>query len=336
MRLKTLTLGFSFLICAITTMTANAGEIGHFVPGVANIRDLSVPPPGLYGVIYNYIYATTRLNDAKGNQVSSVLIAGRPINVGVDVNVYALAPTFIWSAKKKVLGAQYAAFFSPTFSNASINGMLSGATGVGRNPSAGQFNIGDIFVEPVFLGWSGKKYHVSYGYGFYIPSGKYKTTTVTLPVVGSVTAEAPDNIGLGFWTHQNQGALYLYPWADQRLAIQNALTWEIHGNKRKFDLHPGQNLTWNWGVSQFLPLKKDKTVLMEVGPAGYSSLQVSDDSGTNAKNPSVHDRVHAAGLQVGVTSVKRVMALNFHWFHEYSAVDRFQGTAMSFNFTVKF
>jgi hypothetical protein len=107
-------------------------------------------------------------------------------------------------------------------------------------------------------------------------SGKYKTTTVNLPVVSLVKGEAADNIGLGFWTQQNQGAPYLYPWADQRMAVQNALTWELHREKRDFDLTPGRNLTWNWGVSQFLPLKKDKTVLLEVGPSGYGSFQLSE------------------------------------------------------------
>jgi hypothetical protein len=335
MRRKTLVLGSVILVGIMMTMTAYSGEIGHFVPGVVNIRDLVVPPAGFYGVIYNYGYSTSRLNDANGNKRSSVTIGGHPFDIGVDVNAYALAPTFIWSAKKKVIGAQYAAYVSPTFSNSSINGLISSATGAGRSASTGQFNIGDILVEPVWLGWSGKHYHVSYGYGFYIPSGKYKTTTVTLPAVGSVTAEAVDNIGLGFWTHQNQGALYLYPWKDQRMAVQNSLTWEIHGNKRKFDLTPGQNLTWNWGVSQYLPLKKD-SLLLEVGPAGYSSFQVSDDSGMDAKNPGLHDRLHAAGLQVGVTSVKWVMSMNFHWFHEFSSVDRFQGNAMGLNFTFKF
>jgi len=39
---------------------------------------------------------------------------------------------------------------------------------------------------------------------------------------------------------------------------------------------------------------------------------------------------------VGVTSVKRVMVLNFHWFQEYSATDRFQGRSIGLNFTFKF
>jgi len=336
MRRKTLKLGSVILIAAITTVTAYAAEIGHFVAGVPSIRDLAVPPPGLYGVVYNYGYSTNRVNDANGNKISSVTIGGRAYGINVDISAYALAPAFIWVAKKKVLGGHYGAYFSPTLSNNNINAALSGASEIGRSASAGQFNVGDIFVQPLWLGWTGKNYDISYGYGFYIPSGKYKTTTVTLPVVGNVKAEAADNVGLGFWTNQNQGALYLYPWADRRMAVQSALTWEIHRKKRNFNLTPGQNLTWNWGVSQFLPLKKDKTVLMEVGPAGYSSFQVSNDSGADASIPGVRDRVHAAGVQVGVTSLKRIMVLNFHWFHEFSAVDRFQGTAIGLNFTMKF
>jgi hypothetical protein len=341
MRRKTLAIGSVILIAASMAMTATAGEIGHFVPGVANIRDLAVPAPGFYGVVYNYGYSTTRLNDANGDKANSVTIGGGAgpgvtLGLNVDVSAYALAPTFIWVAKPKVLGGHYGAYLSPSFSNNSINGALSTETGVGRSVSTGQFNIGDIFVQPLWLGWGGKHYDISYGYGFYIPAGKYKTTVVNLPVVGNVKAEAANNVGLGFWTNQNQGAVYLYPWADRRMAVQNAFTWEIHGNKRGFDLTPGQDLTWNWGVSQFLPLKKDQSVLAEIGPAGYSSFQVSNDSGMDAKNPSVHDRVHAMGVQVGVTAVKRVMALNFHWFHEFSAVDRFQGTAIGGSFTVKF
>jgi hypothetical protein len=341
MKRRTFALGSVILIAAITAVTASAGEIGHFVAGVPNIRDLALPAPGFYGVVYNYGYMTTRVNDANGNKLSSVTIGGGigpgvTLGVNVDISAYALAPAFIWVAKPKVLGGHYGAYFSPSFSNNSINGTLSSIDGAGRSVATGQFNIGDIFVQPLWLGWTGKKYDISYGYGFYIPAGKYKTTTVTLPVVGAVRTEAADNVGLGFWTNQNQGAIYLYPWADRRMAVQNAFTWEIHQKKRGFDLTPGQDLTWNWGVSQYLPLKKDQSLLAEVGPAGYSSFQVSNDTGTDAKNPSVHDHVHAAGVQLGVTSPKRIMVLNFHWFHEFSAVDRFQGTAIGVNFTMKF
>jgi hypothetical protein len=332
-------LGVAILMGAMMTTTAVAGEIGHFVPGVANIRDYAVPEPGFYGAVYNYSYRTQRLNDAGGSKISSVTLGPGPgvtLSLGVDVKVYALAPTFIWATPKKVLGARYAALVTPTFTNASLNGLISIANQSGQKVSAGQFNVGDTYVQPVWLGWAGKHYDAAYSYGFYIPSGKYKIATVNVPLAGPVRLAAADNTGLGFWTNQNQGSLYIYPWADKRMAIQNSLTWEIHRKKRGFDLTPGQTLTYNWGLSQFVPLKKDLSLLAEVGPAGYNTFQVSNDGGREARNPTVHDRVSAAGVQVGLTLPKRSMVLNFHWFHEYSAVDRFQGNALGLNFVAKF
>jgi hypothetical protein len=87
--------------------------------------------------------------------------------------------------------------------------------------------------------------------------------------------------------------------------------------------------------SQYLPLKKDQSLLAEIGPAGYGSFQVSDDAGRNARDPGVHDKVCAAGIRVGITVPKRMMVLNFHWFHEFSAVDRFKGTALGLSFVAR-
>ena len=36
--------------CAVPA-TSRAAEIGHYVPGLVNIRDLYVPDPGFYGVV---------------------------------------------------------------------------------------------------------------------------------------------------------------------------------------------------------------------------------------------------------------------------------------------
>lgn len=325
MKRRTLTIASVIVIARFATTAGYASEIGHFAPGVANIRDFVVPDPGLYGAIYNYGYMSNRINDANGNTVESM-------SLDADLNVYALAPTVLWGSKVRVLGGRYGAYFTQSLSNTSVNGTLSNLTISAKQPSdtGTQFGIGDTFVQPLWLGWSGKRYDISYGYSFYIPSGRYHTEMMTTPV-GPVRVESPDNVGFGFWTNQNQGAVYLYPWADKRMAIQNMLTWEIHGKKRGFDLIPGQNLSWNWGVSQYLQLKKDNSLLLEVGPAGYSSWQVSDDTGSAALNPSVHDYVHAVGIQVAVASVKRNVLLSFHYMNEFSSVDRFQGQCLGLN-----
>ena len=52
--------------------------------------------------------------------------------------------------------------------------------------------------------------------------------------------------------------------------------------------------------------------------------------------PGVPDAVDAAGLQVGLTHVPGKWALNFHYFYEFDAEDRFQGQSIGLNFGIKF
>jgi hypothetical protein len=326
---------------ALLTRTTYGGEIGHYVPGLPNIRDFAMPEPGLYGVLYNSFYTSDRLNDGNGNKISSITIAPRggpgvTLSVDVDVDVYALAPTLIWVSPWKLLGAKYGAYISPSFANASVGASLATQTGRGVDAETSQFAVGDLFVQPLWLGWALTHWDVAFGYGVYAPTGKYDTETVTLPRGATVTTTAADNIGLGFWTHQLQGAVTWYPWAHKATAVVTVLTYEIHGDKEDFDLTPGQNLTWNWGISQFLPLHKDHKLLLEVGLTGYSSWQITDDSGRDARNPSVHDEVHAVGGQLGLTYVPWIASLNVRYFGEFAAQDRFQGHVIGLSVAKKF
>jgi hypothetical protein len=328
-------------VTVLTITCAEAGEIGHYAGGFLNIRDFFVPDPGVYGGVYNYFYTTDRLNDRNGNRVRSVTVkpgGGPGVTLGVDVKVdmYVLAPTLIYVTDIKPLGIKYGALLSANFANASLEGALSTVTSEGGNASESSFNVGDTFVQPVWLGKTLDHWDFALAYGFYAPTGKYDTETVTLPGGTSIKAESPDNIGFGFWTHQLQGAGAWHPWADKRLAVTAALTYEINDKKDGFDLTPGQNLTFNWGISQFLPLRKDNALLLEVGPAGYDTWQITDDSGSAAVNPNVHDEVHAAGGQLSLVYLPWHTALTSHGFGEFAAEDRFQGGSFGVSITKKF
>jgi len=317
---------------------ADAGEIGHFVPGVPSIRDFVVPEPGFYAVLYNYRYTTDRFNDADGDKLRSRTVGplgGITVDVDVNVDVYALAPTFIWVSDCTVLGANYAAYISPSFADASVGASLNSQSGRGIDAKTSQFSAGDPFVQPLWLGWRQPNWDFALGYGFYVPVGRYDTETVTLPVVGEFKTTAADNIGLGFWTHQVQGAVSWYPWQDRRMAVSAALTYERHSEKKGFDVTPGDNMSLNWGISQYLPLNKDQTLLAEFGVTGYSSWQVTDDSGKDARQPDVRDEVHAAGVQLGLSHVPWNAALNLVYLNEFAAKDRFQGQSLAVNFALK-
>ena len=185
-------------------LNAHAAEIGHYNGGVMNIRDYLVPDPGIYGAVYNYFYTTDQINDSHGDKIKSITInsprGGPGVTVGVDVNVdmYALAPTLMWVRDIKPLGLKYGALITPSFVNANLDAALATATGRGRKASSGTFGVGDLFVQPVWLGKTTPHWDVALAYGFYAPVGTYDTDTVTLRGIGPVTVESSDNLGYGF------------------------------------------------------------------------------------------------------------------------------------------
>jgi hypothetical protein len=347
--MKRITAAGSFALALLAAAPTGA-EIGHFVPGLLSIRDYLLPAdPGVYGIAYNYYYDTDRRNDDDGDKIRSLVATFNPgpgpgvqvpIGVGVDLDLYALAPALVWVSDWKVLGARYGAYVAPSFANASVEAALSIGRRFGRDAENASFALGDLGVQPVWLGWGGKHWDVSAGYAFYAPVGKYDTDTrsvqlALLPLGFEVEIEDPDNIGYGFWTHQFQAAAAWYPFENKGTAVVGVATYEYHSEKENFDLQPGENLTLNWGISQYVPLTSDQHLLLEIGPAGWNGWQVHADSGSDAFDTE-RDRTHAAGGQLGVTYVPWFLAVNFHGFYEYETRSRFQGYSLGLNVGKKF
>jgi hypothetical protein len=321
-------------------LTASAAEIGHYAGGFMNIRDYFLPPPGVYGALYTYYYTTSRLNDRDGDEIDSVTVVppnGTPVTLDVelDVDMLIMSPGVIWVPNITVLGARYGVFATIPIANSSLNTAVSTASGRGGDVEAGDFNIGDMFIQPLWLNWSRKHWDATFVYGVYIPTGRYDTETFDLPGGQTVEAEDPDNIGFGFWTHQFQSAAAWYPKEDRSTAVMAALTFEMNSNKEDFDVRPGNVLSLNYGVSHVLPLKKDHTWLMELGLAGYDQWQVSTDHGDDVINDTL-DEVHAIGGQLGVMYLPWHLSINSHYFYEYKAEDRTQGQVVGISFAKKF
>jgi hypothetical protein len=320
---------------------AQAGEIGHFNGGIMDIRDYFLPAdPGIYGVVYNYYYFTDRLNNRNGDKVSSVTVPtpGGPVdvNVGVNLHMYAVIPAIIWVSPCDILGAKYGGYIAPSFANNSLEADLSIANGAGGSINhSSSIGVGDLYVQPLWLDWAEHHWDISLAYGFYAPVGRYDTRTVALPGGADVTVESRNNIGLGFWTQQAQAGLAWYPMTNKATAVTAVGTYEYNSEKRDLEVRPGQMLTLNWGISQFLPLNKSHELLLEAGPAGYDSWQITDTTGGAAAGGS-RSRVHAVGGQLGLTYVPWDAFLTVHGFYEYAASSRFQGASIGINLGIKF
>jgi hypothetical protein len=292
---------------------ARAGELGHFAPGVLNIRDFLVPDPGFYYIQYFVWYNADTFRDRHGDKANSINAGPVTLNVDTEVDSLILAPAFVWVSPWKFLGARYAAQIVPTFGNTSVQAALRTETGFGEDVDESQFGVGDLYVKPVWLGWDGTHYSVAAGYGFYAPVGKYDNGDA-------------DNIGLGFWTHEFQVATAWYPWESRGTAVTLAGTYEIHSEIDDVNITPGDRVSLNWGISQYLPLNKANSLLLEVGALGYSQWQVEKDSGSDVDtrfNPK--DQVHAAGGQIGLLYAPWNAFVQFHGLQEFGAEARFEG-----------
>lgn len=333
-----------FVIAAISSAVftvAQSADIGHYSGGGLNIRDYFVPEqPGIYGALYNYYYITDRLNDGNGDKISSLNIntPSGPVKLGLKVNLdmYMLSPAIIWVSPCKILGARYGAYIAPSFANLSLDAELTIADEVAGRINDSNFGLGDLFVQPVWLDWTEEHWDYSLGYGFYAPVGRYGIHTAVLPGGATRGLESSDNIGLGFWAQRVQGGIAWYPTTNQATAVTAALTYEYNGKKKDLEVKPGQMLTLNWGVSQYLPLCQNHKLLLEVGPAGYDTWQITDSTGGDAVAPNLRSQVHAVGGQIGITYVPWKASLNVHGFYEYAAIARFQGASLGLNMSFKF
>jgi hypothetical protein len=309
------TRGFILLVFIVVCITSHvsAGELGHYMPGVASIRDFVVPQvPGFYYAQYNLYYTTDTYKDRNGDSADSITIGPVNLNVESDVDAIGIQPTFIWATDWKLLGATYAPYIGVPIVNTSVQAALSTETRFG-SVDEDQWGLGDIYIKPLWLGWNTKHFGVSVGYGIYAPTGRYDDGDV-------------DNTGLGFWTHEFQGGVTWYPWEHQGTALMVNGIYEIHGEKDGADITPGERFSLEWGVSQYLPLNKEGTLLVELGISGYSQWQVDDDSGSDVIDAlKVKDEIHGIGGQIGLASVPWNASLTVRYVSEYDAEARYEG-----------
>ena len=296
-----------------------AGELGHYVPSLFNVRDLVMPAKGVYGALYGLHYMSDDLMDANGDEIRSVTIGRRTLSIDVDLDLYSLVPAVLWNTGFKILGADYGLIATLPFGGPSVQAALALGPELGVEADEGAFGLQDLLIQPLWLGWHWPSADLNAAFAFYAPSGKF-------------TQGDPDNLGLGFWTFQFQlgGAYYFLKRAT---ALVMALTYEIHTNKEDVDIQPGSNLSLNYGVSQFLPAGPG---LLEVGILGYSQWQVTDDDGADARNPDVHDQVHAIGAQLGYALPKWRLGFAMKYLYEYYAEDRFRGQALTWSVGYQF
>lgn len=275
---------------------AAAQETGHYPPGVEGIKAATVPGPGQYLKWYNLYYEANTLKDRNGDSV--------PVNFSADV--FATAPRFIWITDTKILGADYGfdALVPILHSDVQIPG-----AGIGGRETA----FGDLYIEPLLLGWHGDQYDVGAAAGFWAPTGDFDR--------GS-----PASAGKGYWTGMFTLGSTLYLDAEKTWSVSALGRYELNSRKQHVDIRPGDLFHIEWGVAKTI----DK--VWDVGVSGYCNWQLTDDRGSAVTyDRNIHDQFYSVGPEVNYFHAPLGMAFQLRYQWEFAARDRPQGRNLVFN-----
>ena len=288
---------FSAILLIATAGTLPAQqETSHYPPGVEGIKAATVPGPGQYLKWYNIYYEADRLNDRNGNSLP----------IGFDVDVFATAPRFIWITETKFLGADYGfdILVPLIYTDIELTGL-----GIGNSHTG----VGDIYVEPLLLGWHGDYYDIGAAAGFWAPTGDFD--------VGN-----PANAGKDFWTGMFTLGSTLYLDEEKTWSVSALGRYETNSRRSQIDIRPGDDFHIEWGIAKTF----DK--VWDVGVSGYCHWQVTDDRGAAVTyDASVHDRFFSIGPEVNYFYEPLGMQFQLRYQFEFAARDRPEGRNLVFN-----
>jgi len=194
-----------------------AQYLGLNLRGDVGLKSGSQPGPGYYFVMplfYQQDYTSVR--GPNGNEFPG----------GFNARQSFFIPAFAVTTKFKVAGANYGFSVVAPIVNQRLDVAIAG---VGAQKGAG-YNFGDMYVQPVNLGWTTKRADFLAGYGFYAPVG-----------VGSRS--------LNMWGHELTAGTTVYFDDAKKWHAAGRIFYEIHHQRSTDQIRPGDFLTLAWRMS---------------------------------------------------------------------------------------
>ena len=300
MRMKIL---LATLIPLLCPMVSNAQLAGFNASGDMGLMAGTQGPPGFYAIAGFLDYSSDTARNKNGDEVPEVFRA--------DINAKAGVFGLVWVSEKKILGGNYSASIWPSVTN---NALEFPILARGYNVSAG---LGDLYIQPMSIGWHTKRADFIAGVGLYAPTGEWDI-------------DGEENRGLGMWGFELYGATTLY--------LDRAKTWnfaafaayETHSKKEGTDVRVGDILTLEGGLG-----KSFKQGMINVGLTYYAQWKVThDDFGLDIDLPDGpligKHQVYGYGPEVSIplASKKKLYGfLNLRYMWETGARTMLEGNA---------
>jgi hypothetical protein len=196
--------------------------------------------PGAYlgGIYYNY--SPDKVVDRNGVSLP---------RIDVTQQAAGLFPAYV--SPKPIFGGHWGAFAAIAWANAAITvANVEATTGWG---------FSDVYVQPVYLGWTFSRADVTTGFGITAPTGRFHDG-------------ATDNTGLGMWSYAFDAGATVYADSAKRWSLATLATFQTNSDVRSTDHRAGNIISLEGGAGY--GVMKDMGV---VGIAYYTQWKVSDD-----------------------------------------------------------
>lgn len=225
--------------------------------------------------------------------------------------------TLIWVSEKvaRLGGAKFSATITVPIARNSLTsdteGRISGATGVG-----------DLYIQPVILGWQCRRADIRGIYGLLAPTGRFE-------------AGRDDNVGSGYWTHVIASGQTFYLTEDRAINLSAFEMYEVHQRQQGTDIRPGDTFNIDYSLMRLFPVRQG--LRLQFGLAGYGSWQTSDKTGpqVTAAQAATRYRVDALGLASTMVLPERNMSFGLRYFKEFSSRSTYEGYSLQASFAVK-
>jgi hypothetical protein len=271
---------------------------GHNLRGDFGMQAGTQPPPGFYaGLIYAH-YDVDDLRDRNGDSLPT----------DANINVDAVAPFLYWVSNFEILGAQYGFFTAPSWANTALESPGLGVTG------KTDWGFGDLFVQPINLGWHIDRADFLFGAGVYAPTGRYSD-------------DGDDNTGLGMWSFELSAGATAYFDAARTWHFATLAAWETHTEKKNSDVQVGDLLTLEGGLG-----KSWLDGTLSLGVTYFAQWKLTrDDPGSPAdrfrRNPTRHE-IYGIGPELVVpiaTSKSYFGSLIFRYLKDFAVKNNSDG-----------
>jgi hypothetical protein len=313
-----------FVALAMTMSAASlAFALGYgYNPGIEGAKAPSLPPPGFHYKMYNMLVDTDDLRDANGD---GAVVLGPGAKVDFSAKVFAQAHRLIYFTEKKLFGADYGmSLIVPIVAkDVEINvpdlGIYSDDSNIG---------LGDIFIEPLVLGWHKERWDFAFGLGAQLPTGEWADSGE--PANGDPGCGGYGNVLLTL------GATYFLDEAKSWTVSALSRTIGYFGEQDDTDYQPGDEFTIDWGIAkEFAP---SKNLLIRPAIVGYTYWQLTDDENRydGVGTDDDHGVKYAIGAEVNFFWLPRLIQFNLRWLEDIEVEDEYKATTFVASLTCSF